>query len=799
MNGAQVSKDGNNYTAKWWTQGEDPVAKSCPDCVWRLVGPCGTGSPNTPPSVSLTAPSNGASATAPATITIEANATDNVSVAKVEFFNGTTKLGEDTSAPYTYSWAAVGAGTYSITARATDNQGATATSAAVSVTVANAPSTAQAIPGTIQAENYAAMSGIDTEPTTDTGGGRNVDWFETGDWVEYAVNVATAGTYTVGFRVASATGGATLQLRNSAGTSLGSVNVENTGGWQNWVTRSTTVTLPAGAQTLRVYAAASTGCNLNWISFATGNTTNPPPTVSFTAPATGATFTAPASITLRASASDANGSVSKVEFFNGTTLLGTATAAPYTYTWTGVAAGTYTLTARATDNQGATSSATVSVTVNSGGPTTSGLPSHIMSGYWHTWNGGVPFIRLRDVNAGWDVINISFAEPVVPGSTDGRMKFVISGLTVDYTTADFKADVKALQSRGKKVVLSIGGYEGFFSLGSAGAVTQFVNDIKGIVNEYGFDGIDIDTEQSSVTFNGGADPDFRNPTSPKVVNMISAIRQIVDAYPSTFILSWAPETFYFQMGRQWYGGSNGNVDTRSGVYIPMIHALRDRTTYVQAQLYNSMQMQGNDGVMYSMGTVEGIVAMTEMVIQGFTVGGGPLFPGLRPDQVVIAVPASAGAAGSGQIANAGLQEAFRRVNSKYPGLRGIMTWSINWDAYQNNNSFVTSNGAFLRSLPTFTSARSQAGTRAAAGSSTLVAESTVYPNPVLAGNRLAVDLGAQYRTVRVVLTDLAGYELAAYDLRHVRRAELVLPAYKGVALLRVEADGHITTKRISIN
>ena len=69
------------------------------------------------------------------------------------------------------------------------------------------------------------------------------------------------------------------------------------------------------------------------------------------------------------------------------------------------------------------------------------------------------------------------------------------------------------------------------------------------------------------------------------------------------------------MGKQFYGGLNGNVDSRSGVYIPMIHALRDRTTYVHAQLYNSAPMQGNDGQSYTMGTVEGIVAMCEMVIQ----------------------------------------------------------------------------------------------------------------------------------------------------------------------------------------
>ena len=78
------------------------------------------------------------------------------------------------------------------------------------------------------------------------------------------------------------------------------------------------------------------------------------------------------------------------------------------------------------------------------------------------------------------------------------MQFNVSGLSADYTKEDFKQDIKDLQAKGKKIVLSIGGYEGYFSLTSKQAVDQFVSDIKGIVDEYGFDGIDIDLEQSSV-------------------------------------------------------------------------------------------------------------------------------------------------------------------------------------------------------------------------------------------------------------------------------------------------------------
>ena len=96
---------------------------------------------------------------------------------------------------------------------------------------------------------------------------------------------------------------------------------------------------------------------------------NKPPTVTLTAPANGATFTAPASVTLSATASDSDGTISKVEFYNGTTLLGTDTTSLYSFSWTSVAAGTYTVKAVAYDNSGASTSTTATITVN--GPPTS--------------------------------------------------------------------------------------------------------------------------------------------------------------------------------------------------------------------------------------------------------------------------------------------------------------------------------------------------------------------------------------------------------------------------------------------
>ncbi|MFC4535965.1 glycoside hydrolase family 48 protein [Sphaerisporangium dianthi] len=114
------------------------------------------------------------------------------------------------------------------------------------------------------------------------------------------------------------------------------------------------------------------GTNVDPTSFAIngttcngGGTTPQPPTVSLTSPTAGQTYTAPATVNLAASAADSDGTVSKVDFYQGSTLLGTDTSSPYTYSWTNVAAGSYSLTAKATDNSGAsTTSSPVGITVS---------------------------------------------------------------------------------------------------------------------------------------------------------------------------------------------------------------------------------------------------------------------------------------------------------------------------------------------------------------------------------------------------------------------------------------------------
>lgn len=118
-------------------------------------------------------------------------------------------------------------------------------------------------PGRIEAEDFTDMSGIELEESS--GGGFHIAYVDGGDWMDYSVNVENAGTYLVEFSVSSPYDGTQLQLQK-AGQVLATLTVPNTGGWQNWETVSASVQLPAGSQTLRVYAVTN-GWNLNWLNF----------------------------------------------------------------------------------------------------------------------------------------------------------------------------------------------------------------------------------------------------------------------------------------------------------------------------------------------------------------------------------------------------------------------------------------------------------------------------------------------------------------------------------------------------
>lgn len=407
------------------------------------------------------------------------------------------------------------------------------------------------------------------------------------------------------------------------------------------------------------------------------------------------------SVSLSWNASTDNVGVAGYNVYRGSTLAGTTSSTSFTVT--GLMPSTsYSFTVKAKDAAGHVSAASNAVTVtthpSSGGGGVGG--SKLLIGYWHNFDNGSSTIRLRDVSTKFDVINVAFAEPT--GAAPGEVGFT----PFNATPAEFKSDIAYLNSLGKKVVISIGGANGHIQLNDPIARDNFVRSMTHIIETYGFNGIDIDLEGSSLTLNGG-DTDFRNPTTPAIVNLNSAIRTICNRFGSGFVLSMAPETAYVQGGYNAYGGP-------WGAYLPVIHALRDKLTYVHVQHYNSGGMTGLDGRTYVQGTADFQVAMAEMLLYGFPIANNPnnQFPALREDQVAIGLPSTATAAPSGGYTSpADIEKALNYLvkgtsyggayklqkSSGYPGFRGIMTWSINWDKASGEN-FSTNVRNHLNSL-----------------------------------------------------------------------------------------------------
>ncbi|MBS1494066.1 MAG: T9SS type A sorting domain-containing protein [Bacteroidetes bacterium] len=305
--------------------------------------------------------------------------------------------------------------------------------------------------------------------------------------------------------------------------------------------------------------------------------------------------------------------------------------------------------------------------------------SPALVGYWQNWQDAAsPYIHLTQVDTTYNVLEVSFAIP--SEGTTYNMTFTPDAVP----QATLIAQIDSMKAKGKKVVISIGGANAQVKLNDVTQMNTFVSSMTTIINTYHFDGIDIDLENSTV-LTGGT---ISNPTDAWVINLINGIKQLMNNYRTTYhkkmYLTFAPETAYVQGGMSAYGGI-------FGAYLPVLHALRDSIDILQVQLYNSGSMFGIDGHGYFQGTADFIVAMTEAVIHGFNTAGGQ-FTGFNANHVAVGLPACVGAAGAGSFIHPDTVKAaikylmgtgpkpgnYTRV-STYPNLRGMMTWSINWD------------------------------------------------------------------------------------------------------------------------
>ncbi|MFE2013417.1 chitinase [Streptomyces sp. NPDC059491] len=478
-------------------------------------------------------------------------------------------------------------------------------------------------------------------------------------------------------------------------TGTGTTDVSTwTGSAPDWQRLSTTFTTGASTTSVTIYTHGWYGTPAYQADDLSLYGPGGDPVTLPTAP-TGLAAGSPTSTTVPLTWAAVSGATS-YHVYQGATRVQTVTGTSATAT--GLTASTpYTFQVSAVNSAGESpkSAAVTATTTSGGGGGGGGLPAHALVGYLHaSFANGSGYTRMADVPDSWDVINLAFGEPT--SVTSGDIRFSLCPATecpgVE-SAADFKAAIKAKQAAGKKVLISIGGQNGQVQLSTTAARDTFVSSVSKIIDEYGLDGLDIDFEGHSLSLQTG-DTDFRNPTSPVIVNLIQAVKTLKAKYGAKFVLTMAPETFFVQLGYQYYGsGPWGGQDPRAGAYLPVIHALRDDLTLLHVQDYNSGSIMGLDNQYHSMGGADFHIAMTDMLLTGFPVAGNTdrFFPALRADQVAIGLPAST-QAGNGHTAPAEVNKALdcltRKANcgtyqthGTWPALRGLMTWSINWDRY----------------------------------------------------------------------------------------------------------------------
>ena len=350
---------------------------------------------NDPPVVVLTSPTNGANVITPNPVTLDATATDADGIVRVEFYDGATKISEDTTAPYSYSYSGITQGTHTLFARAYDSVNNSADSASVTITVTELPGLVRAklnfqTADAVVPSGYVADSGL---PYAARGNGMTYGWSRdnTADSRERNANADkrydtlvhmqkdhgggdVTSTWSIAlpnssYSVHIVTGDATATDGVQSVSANGVALTTGTPGGQNFYEATATVAVTNGLLTISPAAGANNAklCYVDISEMApTGG--NQLPVVAMTGvspefPTIGATAK------LSATASDPDGSIAKVEFYANGVKIGEDTTAPYDFSWMGYTAGNHYITARAVDNNGAaaTSSSAIIVPVFSPG------------------------------------------------------------------------------------------------------------------------------------------------------------------------------------------------------------------------------------------------------------------------------------------------------------------------------------------------------------------------------------------------------------------------------------------------
>lgn len=302
---------------------------------------------------------------------------------------------------------------------------------------------------------------------------------------------------------------------------------------------------------------------------------------------------------------------------------------------------------------------------------------NILMGFWHNWGASLGYqggttgdVELKDIPVEYNVVAVAFMK----GAGIPTFK------PYNQTDAEFRRQVGLLNQQDRAVLISLGGADAHIAL-NKGDEQALANEIIRLVEVYGFDGLDIDLEQTAIDF---ADNNTVIPAALKLVR---------DYYANEgkhFIISMAPEFPYL---------------VTNGKYVPYLTALQGYYDFIAPQYYN----QNGDGLYVPSLTPPWLAQNDNVRKEDFLyylttalVTGTYGFVRIPADQFVIGLPANIdGAANGFVIDSTATKRVFARLAAEGNAIKGIMTWSISWDCgftatgnpyswgFKNNYSWVT--------------------------------------------------------------------------------------------------------------
>ncbi|MDK9784203.1 DUF5011 domain-containing protein [Vibrio sp. B172a] len=307
----------------------------------------------------------------------------------------------------------------------------------------------------------------------------------------------------------------------------------------------------------------------------------------------------------------------------------------------------------------------------------------VLVGYWHNWcdgagykGGNAPCVTLDEVDPMYNVVNVSFMK--VFNTSEGRIPTFKLDPNIGLSEQQFIDQIGALNQQGRAVLIALGGADAHVEL-KTGDEQAFAQEIIRLTDKFGFDGLDIDLEQSAVT------------ASDNQTVIPAALRLVKEHYQQqgkNFLITMAPEFPYL---------------TEGGKYVPYITGLEGYYDWINPQFYN----QGGDGIW-----VEGVGWIAQnndalkhefiYYISDSLSNGTRGFHKIPHDKLVFGIPSNIDAAATGFVQDPqDLYDAFDQLKAQGQALRGVMTWSVNWDMGTDKNGqaygekFVKDYGPFI--------------------------------------------------------------------------------------------------------